>query len=162
MGLLVAILVTLAVAGSIMWVRPSRRDQRITRIRRKAMENGMRVRLLDEKLTGAMFPWLEDYRLYVMYESHHLLADRERALRVFRLSGQDQRHELDILQLDDYERAMQSGVKSLVGDLEIEALVVYPKGVAILWSEQGDEPAVEVISALAGKVNEVANEFATS
>ena len=81
MGIVVAIFITLVVAGSILWVKPSRRDVRIAEVRRRAMSQGMRVRLLDEKLLRSMFPWLDNHRGLTLYENHNLDVPVEREMR---------------------------------------------------------------------------------
>lgn len=149
MGIVIAIFITLVVAGSILWVKPSRRDVRIADIRRKAMSHGIRVRLLDEKLVRSMFPWLSDHRGLSIYENHNLDVPVDREMRVFRVNGLEDLHELDRLNFDELERKISSY------DMPdgIEAIVVYPTGVGLLWNEQGDESAVDALSELLQLVN---------
>ena len=61
MGLVIAILLTLALAGSVLWVMPSPREKRLTALRADAMRRGLRVRLLDKGMGAKLFPWLDDY-----------------------------------------------------------------------------------------------------
>lgn len=140
MGILIAILVTLAVFGSIMWIKPSRREVRISAMRRVALANGLRVRLLDEKLKNSLFPWLQDYRRYVLYEKHRAGERSDRKLQVLRLQDLDSLHELDRSRLSSDELDAQRFRESLPEDCQ--AIVIYPNGIGFLWQETGDEKTV--------------------
>ena len=56
MGFVIAVLLTLAMAGSVLWVMPSAREKALSAMRQKALENGVRVRLLDEKTAARANP----------------------------------------------------------------------------------------------------------
>jgi len=146
MGLAIAILVTLAVAGSILWIKPSKRDLRITRIRRKAMSLGMRVRLLDDKYRQSTFPWLDDHRGYALYENHKLAGREGREMFVVEVHAETPLHELDVLKLGEAARNVHAFEDEL--PKEIRAVVIYPSGIGLLWNEQGDEAEVEELDQL--------------
>jgi len=143
MGWFIAIFVTLMIAGSVLWIKPSKRDLRLSELRRRAMTSGIRVRLLDEKLRDNLFPWLEDHRGYSLYENHQLGGREGRSMQAFEVHRKEPLHELDYLNLDvdaknlqEFEAGLPDGVR---------AVVLYPDGVGLLWDERGE---VEVVDRL--------------
>lgn len=144
MGFVIAILITLAVAGSILWVMPSKRDLRLTRMRQSALAHGLKVRLLDEKLAKKFFPWLENYREFVLYENYSLKLPKGQELAVYRTTSDADVHELDKL------RANYISAEALSEDAALpvshEAVVVYPSGIGVLWREQGDAEEVDQLA----------------
>jgi hypothetical protein len=143
-GFVIAILITLAVAGSILWVMPSKRELRLTGMRQKALAHGLKVRLLDEKLAKKFFPWVDNYREYVLYENHSMKLPKGQELVVYRTSSDEDVHELDKL------RANYLNAEALSLDANLpashEAVVVYPSGIGVLWREQGDVEAVDQLA----------------
>ena len=154
MGWFIAIFVTLMIAGSVLWIKPSKRDLRITELRRKAMSKGMRVRLVDEKLRENLFPWLDDYRGYAVYENHQLAAREGRQMRAFEVRSETQLHELDILNLDADETKLRSFEESLPAG--VRGVVLYPDGVGLLWDESG---GAEVVDGLDGALKTLSDAF---
>lgn len=141
MGWFIAIFVTLMIAGSVLWIKPSKRELRITELRRKAMSQGIRVRLVDEKLRENMFPWLDDHRGYAVYENHRLGGREGREMRAFEVRRETQLHELDILKLDADEKKLRSCEESLPAG--VRGVVLYPDGVGLLWDESGGAELVD-------------------
>jgi len=135
MGFLVASLITLAVLGSVMWVMPSVREKSLIAMRNKALSLGLKVRLLDEKLSKALFPWLDNYRGYTLYEK--LLPSGKKPnsfkARVVRVSADPDVHEIDAI--DPLRQLMIS--HDLFENLPstVEALVISASGIALLWRE---------------------------
>lgn len=147
MGWFIAIFVTLMIAGSVLWIKPSKRDLRITELRREAMSQGVRVRLVDEKLRENMFPWLDDHRGYAVYENHQLAAREGRQMRAFEVRSETQLHELDILRLDADESKLKSFEAGLPAG--VRGVVLYPDGVGLLWDESaGAEVVGDLMSAM--------------
>lgn len=143
MGWLIAIFAVFVVAGSVAWIKPSKRELRLTELRRHAMQLGVRVRLLDEKTKNNMFPWLSDYRGYVLYENHALALREDRPMRAFEVNSDKEMHELDRINMDvacatisAFESKLPSGVRGVV---------VYPDGAGVVWDEQGDNESVDVL-----------------
>ncbi len=153
MGFAIAILLTLALAGSVLWVMPSPREKRLTALRNSAMRAGMRVRLLDKKLAESLFPWLQDHRGYVLYElPSHNRQYQAAGIRVVRLNEGEAVHELD------QDEAVVSYVKQSVflDDLPAcaEAIVFYPQSVAVLWRESEGQEADGVHAVLQACINQ--------
>ncbi|KZY62585.1 hypothetical protein A3742_13305 [Oleiphilus sp. HI0071] len=144
MGWFIAVFVTLMIAGSVLWIKPSKRDLRITELRREAMSQGIRVRLVDEKLKENLFPWLEDHRGYAVYENHQLPAREGRQMKAFEVRSQSQLHELDILKLDADEVKLRSLEKGLPEG--VRGVVLFPDGVGLLWDESSGPDAVSGLS----------------
>lgn len=148
MGLVVAILLTLALMGSVLWVMPSPREKRLTQLRNRALKAGLRVRLLDQKMASKLFPWLEDHRGYVMYEKQRrdqrVVAGH--GVKVLRLSENPDEHELD----HDAERQSYLAEMKILEMLPecAESLVFYPASVALLWCESGQIDMDELDRAL--------------
>ncbi|KZY72379.1 hypothetical protein A3740_20935, partial [Oleiphilus sp. HI0068] len=140
MGLWVALLITLAVFGSVLWVMPSPREKSLTAMRARALELGLKVRLLDEKLAKSLFYWIDNYRPYTLYEC---LLPREakpssHKARVIRLSVDHDAHELDAR--DELKEALEKeGVFEGLPET-CEALVISQGGLAMLWREQQKSP----------------------
>ncbi len=154
MGWFIAIFVTLMIAGSVLWIKPSKRDLRITELRRKAMSQGVRVRLVDEKLRENLFPWLDDHRGYAVYENHKLAAQEGRQMRAFEVHRQTQLHELDILKLGADETKLRSIEENLPAG--VRGVVLYPDGIGLLWDESG---GVEVIDGLTDAMKTLSEAF---
>lgn len=135
MGIAVAIFITLVVFGSVLWVMPSQREQSLTKMRSRALELGLKVRVLDEKLAKQLFHWLENYRPYTLYECSIPSDARPSShkARVLRLSAEFDEHELD---RDELKQVLKErGVFEDLPDT-VEALVISKSGLAILWKEQ--------------------------
>lgn len=136
MGFWIAILITLAVSGSVLWVMPSPRDKALTQMRQQAIASGLKVRLVDSALAAKLYPWLEDYRGYVMYEKYLPLGKKlhEGRTEVIRLSPDEKAHEIDI----------QNPIKLALLDAGLlnelprssEALTFFSGGVSFLWKEK--------------------------
>jgi len=142
MGFWVAILITLAVFGSVLWVMPSPREKALIEMRQRAMRFGLKVRLVDQVLAGKLYPWLEDYRGYVMYERYlpagkKLLSSKA---QVIRLSPDDKAHEVDI-QNPMKISLQQAGLLDELPESS-EALTLFSGGISFLWKEKGGEEGV--------------------
>lgn len=156
MGFVVAILITLAVMGSVLWVMPSPREKRIIAMRQKAMSLGLKVRLLDQQLAGKLFPWCEDYRQFVLYEKYFQASKKNKSAKdkasqsvVLRLSKDFVPHELDQTH-PLQEELKRRGVLDSLPD-SAEALCVYSGSVAVLWTEK---EGLEVLDGLAESLDE--------
>jgi len=145
MGFWVAIFITLAVFGSVMWVMPSPREKALTKMRHQAMEFGLKVRLVDKALAGQLYPWLDDYRGYVMYEKYLPIGKKlsSNKAEVIRLSFDDKAHEIDIQ--NPIKLSLQDA--GLLDELpeSSEALTFFSGGIAFLWRERGESDSVERI-----------------
>jgi len=145
MGFWIAILITLAVFGSVLWVMPSPREKTLTEMRQRAMGFGLRVRLVDKALAAKLYPWLEDYRGYVMYEKY--LPAGKKSLsnkaQVIRLSPDDRAHEVDVQ--NPVKLSLQQA--GLLGKLpeSSEALTLFAGGVSFLWRERGGVAGVDSV-----------------
>lgn len=160
MGFWVAILITLAMAGSVLWVMPSPREKSLTAMRSRALELGMKVRLLDEKLAKSLFYWLEDYRPFVLYEC--MLPTHARPVsakaRIVRLSVDEHAHELDANDLLK-DSLVQAGVFKGLPET-CEALVISRAGLAILWRErQVDKDSLQEIDAIKNTLDACAKQY---
>ncbi len=138
MGLWIAIFITVALLGSVMWVMPSPRERALTEIRNSALEKGLRVRLVDQKLASSLFYWLDNYRGYVLYEKRlpaNIKFKRHKA-QVTRLSEDLSAHELD--GVDETKKAFERlGLLASLPD-SAEALVMSSSGISLLWKEERD------------------------
>jgi len=143
MGFWVAMGITLAVFGSVLWVMPSPREKALTQMRRTAMSLGLKVRLVDKGLAEKLFPWLEDYRGYVLYEKYHAIGKQggSNKTRVIRLSEDENAHELD--QEDPIKRYLDK--MNMVDNLpeSVEAITLFSGGIALLWRERDEPDCVE-------------------
>ena len=131
MGFLIASLITLAVLGSVMWVMPSVREKSLITMRNKALSLGLKVRLVDEKLSKALFPWLDNYRGYTLYEKLLPSGKKPNSFRakVIRVSDDQGVHEIDAV--DPLRQLLMS--HNLFEDLpsSVEALVISASGIAL-------------------------------
>ncbi len=135
MGFWLAILITLAVMGSVLWVMPSKREKSLTAMRSRALSLGMKVRLLDEKLASNLFYWIDNYRPYALYECMmpRDLKPSSHKARVVRLSVDENAHELD--GIDELKAALDKrGVFEGLPE-DCEALVISQGGIAFVWRE---------------------------
>ena len=154
MGWFIAIFVTLMIAGSVLWIKPSKRDLRLSELRRRAMAKGIRVRLLDEKLRDNLFPWLEDHRGYSLYENHQFGGREDRSMQAFEVHRKEPLHELDYLKLDVDAKRLQEFEASL--PMGVRAVVLFPDGIGLLWDERGD---VELVDRLMDSMKVLSAEF---
>ena len=145
MGFWVAILITLAVLGSVLWVMPSPREKLLTSMRHNAMGFGLKVRLVDKALAAKLYPWLEDYRGYVMYEKYLPTGKKLETAKteVIRLSPDESAHEVDIQ--NPLKIALEKS--NLLDELpeSSEALTFFSGGVSLLWREKGELDGVRKI-----------------
>lgn len=135
MGIWIAIFITLVVFGSILWLKPSARDQALTKLRSLALSKGLKVRLLDEKLAQQLVPWIDNYRPFVFYEKNlpASLKPKTYKARVVRLSIDPNAHEID--GLDPIKALLLNGAALDKLPNTAEAIVISKGGVAILWKE---------------------------
>lgn len=135
MGLWVAIFITLVVFGSVLWVKPSPRERILTELRAKALSKGLKVRLLDAKLSAQLFPWIEDYRLFVFYEKMlpSVAKPSSHKASVIRISEDPNAHELD--EADPLKIALAENVDFTVLPDTVEALIISASGISIVWRE---------------------------
>ena len=145
MGIWIAVVITLLVLGSVLWIMPSTRDKMLMEVRQQALMQGLKVRLLDQQSASALFPWLDDFRGYVLYEKY-FAADRKQLKFqpfVIRLSAHQPESEFELE--DPLKQTLDR--TGLVEKLpaSVEALAFYPRGVALLWRESGEAGAVERI-----------------
>lgn len=153
-GFVIAVLLTLALAGSVLWVMPSPREKRLAGMRRVALEQRMHVRLLDQTTATKLFPWVEDYRLLTLYEIANVhpaaKSSTPSAPIVIRLAGTEEMHELD-------REASKIDLLEGLGILEqfpegSEAIVHYGQASALLWNEKGTDETVPLIANLLKEV----------
>ncbi len=145
MGIWIAVLLTLAMLGSVLWVMPSPREKRLTEMRKLAMSRGLKVRLLDKNLANKLFPWVTDPRGFVLYEKYSRGGDKtvSNQVNVIRLNNEDC-HELD----RDKKHEAYLEVHGLLSKAPAssEAIAFYSGCVAWLWREQGDVSSVEALA----------------
>ncbi len=138
MGIWIALFITFAVIGSVLWVKPSPREKNLGLMRAHAMSRGFKVRLLDMKLAAQLFPWLANYRPYVFYEKPvpANLKPKTYKARVVRLSDDPLAHEVD--QIDELKQllAKKIGLNELPDT--VEALVISASGLSLLWKEKNE------------------------
>ncbi len=150
MGFAIAILLTLAMVGSVLWVMPSPREKALTKMRQDAMKAGLKVRLLDERMRNKLFPWINDVRGYVLYEKPFCLSSgaEQKSALVWRLHDLDKVHELDLNQ--DAKAFVEKN--KLIQRLpeSAEALAAYGGGLAVLWRENREDGAIEKIVEVIG------------
>ncbi|MFT6906971.1 MAG: hypothetical protein ACJAS1_003644 [Oleiphilaceae bacterium] len=135
MGLWVAILISLAVFGSILWIKPSPRDRLLIECRKIALSKGLKVRLLDAKLAERLFPWIENYRQFVFYEKSlpiHAKPKSHKAI-VVRVTLDPNAHEIDAI--DPIRQVFSKNPRFKDLPVTVEAVVISVSGISILWRE---------------------------
>jgi len=146
MGIWVVVFVTVGLLGSVLWVMPTPREKALTDMRSAALGMGLKVRLSDQKLANALFPWLADYRGYVLYEKALPLGQQIRSpkAKVIRLSENPNAHEID--GFDPLLINLRS--KGILNNLPstAEALIFASSGVSLLWKEQRDIKDVSLLN----------------
>lgn len=148
MGITIAVLLTLAMLGSVLWVMPSPREKMQTVMRGLALQNGVKVRLLDESTARSMFPWIENHRGYVVYDLP-LPAGKKWSLAkpVVQPVDEEKLHELD--RISSGRQALSA--LNVFEDLpeNSEAVILYAGGLSVVWREQGgEESAQQLIDVL--------------
>ena len=145
MGFWIAIFITLAVFGSVLWVMPSPREKALIQMRHKAMGLGLKVRLVDKAIAGKLFPWLESHHGYVMYEKYHPIGKKALSskTKIIRLSVDKNAHELDLEEPIRQFLDQANMIKDLPASSE--AIALFSGGVALLWRERDEPDGVERI-----------------
>ena len=138
MGLWIAIFITLLVFGSILWVKPSPRERTLTQLRTMALSKGLKVRLLDARLSAQLFPWIDNYRQFVFYEKPlpSIAKLKSNKAIVIRVSDDPNAHELD--QDKPIKVALSNKVDFTLLPSTAEALVISASGISIVWREYQD------------------------
>ena len=135
MGLWFAILITLVVFGSILWIKPSHRERLLIDYRKTAVSKGLKVRLLDAKLAEQLFPWIENYRQYAFYEKSLPAFAKPKSHKaiVVRVTVDPNAHEIDAI--DPVRQVLSNNPR--FGSLPdtAEAIVISASGISILWRE---------------------------
>lgn len=141
----IALLLTLAIAGSVLWVMPSPYEKKLDAFRKSAMSKGIRVRLLDSAMAAKCVPWLNDYRGYVLYEQPCTPGKPlpVKAYVSIRLSDDDSLHDLDRLNPLRQKLINEHYLEGLPSTCE--ALVFSAGGIAMVWREKGELDGVERI-----------------
>lgn len=144
MGLAIAILLTLAMLGSVMWVMPSPREKQLTEMRQKAMGLGIKVKLLDQKQAANLYPWVDNHRGFVTYELS-LPAGQKWPIKSAKVVPVDQSalHELD----REHGLTQIVTTQGCLDDLPdtAEAMVFYSGCVGLLWREDSGEEEVDKV-----------------
>lgn len=139
MGLWVSILVTLIVFGSILWIQPSPRDKMLTQLRSNALSKGLKVRLLDEKLSAQLFPWIDSYQQFVIYEKTlpKLAKPKSHKAIVVRITDDPNAHEID--QVNPIKSLLLDKLDFKLLPRTSEALIISVSGISIVWREYKDD-----------------------
>jgi hypothetical protein len=139
MGIWIAIFVTLAVFGSVLWIRPSPRDLLVIEYRRQALTKGLKVRLLDAKLAGQLFPWIDNYRQFIFYEKALPSSAKPKSHKaiVVRVGDDPYAHEID--EVDSIRLALLNSVDFKALPNTAEAIVISASGISVLWREYDDK-----------------------
>mgnify|MGYP003632237505 CR=1 FL=1 len=139
MGLWIAILITLAVMGSILWIKPSPRERLLIEYRKAALSKGFKVRLLDAKMSKQLFPWIENYRQFVFYEKSLPVRAKPKSHKalVVRVSVDPNAHEIDAI--DPIRQALAANLSFKELPQTVEAIVISVSGISILWRECSDK-----------------------
>lgn len=135
MGIWIAVFITFAVLGSVLWIKPSPREKLLMEYRQLAMAKGLKVRMLDQKLATQLFPWIENYRPYVFYEKNLPVSAKPSSAKpiVVRVSDNPDAHEID--EVDPVRQAIQSRVGFEKLPDTAEAIVISASGISVLWRE---------------------------
>lgn len=149
MGFAIAVVLTMALLGSVLWVMPSPREQRLSKMRQQAMSSGLKVRILEEKHIAKLYPWLKETRAYVTYEQAKSDGSKWPIKKPIVVPlKQESVHELD--RQSELYTSIAQGADLAALPPSAEALVFYSACVALLWredSEQGVETVTHILDA---------------
>ena len=125
--------------GSILWIKPSPRERLLIEYRKAALTKGIKVRLLDDKLSKKLFPWIDNYRQFVFYEKSLPASAKPKSHKaiVVRVSIDPNAHEIDAI--DPIRQALVSNLSFKELPQTVEAVVVSVSGIYILWRECSDK-----------------------
>lgn len=162
MGLWVAIFITFAVLGSILWIKPSPRERVLIEYRNLALSKGIKVRILDAKLAEQLFPWIDNYRQFVFYEKNLPISakpNNHKAI-VVRVSDDPNAHEID--EIDQIRQAILASIGFKDLPSSAEAIIISASGLSVLWREGSVEgktvkEVVELIDGFLSKLIQNSN-----
>lgn len=152
MGLWIAIFITLAVFGSILWVKPSPREMMLTKYRNGALARGIKVRLLDAKLAEKLFPWIDNYRSFVFYEKSLPVSSKPTSHKAIIVRISDNLHAHEIDEEDSLKQAISLNVGFDGLPDTVEALIISASGISLLWREklEGDSSIEKTLGDIEG------------
>lgn len=146
---MVYVFVLLAVAlviGPVMWIRPSRGQQRLARIRMKARELGIDVRIIEIPQTRRAAVRREEVALGALYrlgvhDPRAVLPLSHRCLRDAQGGWESEG--------DQLPQRLQDTLELVQSQLPVDAVGIElgPLGPGIYWREMGEDKAVEHIAA---------------
>lgn len=138
--LLVAGIVLVFLAGSVMAMRPSPRQRQQARLRQRARSAGLRLHLQPgTALVDYVLPW----------RMQELDVVRELGFRAARSGGEGWRVELRRGPSENALAAILEELPAGVGLVTLDA-----QGLAARWDERGGEGEVDRIAAVLGKLRE--------
>lgn len=148
MGWLIAVLVAAMVLGPVLWMKPSAAQQRQTRLRLKARQLGLDVRLCNLPQTRRQRVRREDPVQGVVYRLP--VPDRRKVvaleyLTVREAGGSPWEVEGQPAPGPGLQPVLQAVCAALPGD--VIGLEVAPQGPACYWRERGDEDTVAQLAA---------------
>ena len=154
MGSWIVVLVVLSLMGSVFWVMPSTRDRLRMRLRQRAMSEGLKVRMPDQKLKERLVRYEDLVLGSMIYECLNF------SHQVVKFSGG-----LYVLKDDEgiwafVEESIPLGVDK---DLVLSAAKSFPEtcrlfvvtsnSTMVFWNEQGEEKDVDMIKEVLEKIN---------
>ncbi|MDB4837626.1 hypothetical protein OAH87_04080 [Marinomonas sp.] len=154
---LIVIFIVLSLAGSIMWVLPSRKDRDQMALRLQARKLGLNVQLTSIDLPDKWDKTKETHKV-AAYSYYHIKPLTSLSTSVWLLPYEVWKYESitegwwsnRCLPLDQDELKALKNYSTL-----ITAIKVAPEGVFLYWRESGDSESLNVLSAFIHKLAEL-------
>lgn len=143
-AIFIAIVAILMVFGSVMWLKPSAAQQRQTRMRLRARELGLDVRLASIPQTRRDRVREERPEQGVVYRLLQFGDKKNRLERDYVWCRDSANSEWEIEKVDGLPSLLRTQVEAVFGDLpaDARAIELTPNGPGVYWLERGDEDSV--------------------
>lgn len=157
MAILIAIVAILMVFGSVMWLKPSAAQQRQTRMRLRARELGLDVRLASIPQTRRDRVREERPEQGVVYRLLQF-GDKKNRLQRDYVWCRDNTHSVWEIEKDEgLPSPLRMQVEAVFSDLpaDTRAVELTPNGPGVYWLERGDEESVRRLHDILARLQQV-------
>lgn len=155
MSIIVAIIIVVMLAGSVMWLKPSAAQQRQTNLRLLARSLGLDVRLCTLPQTRRARVREEPAEQGVVYRLLRF-GEKNRLVIEYQVCRADAQSEWENETSTDLPPAVRTQLDSVLAQLPADAVAfeITPQGCGVYWKERGDEDTVRSIRRLLGEMQQ--------
>ena len=149
MGAVIAIVLVLVLAGSVLWLKPSAAQQRQTQLRLRARRLGLDVRLCSLPQTRRARVREERPEQGVVYRLLRF-GDRKQLALAYTVCRADAQSEWESESAVALPQTVRERLELILPQLPADAVAfeITPQGCGVYWRERGDADVVEKLKRL--------------